>query len=142
MKPRILALVTTLFCWALVSGCSVTATDTPGVFVANVEGTYDLAVITNSLSCTPYFDSVVTVIQDQENFTLLANNAGYDDMLGEFDTGEESSYTLTGSGRECTGSFVSGLLSNVCNITFTSTDESTGEQTDQTFSCQLTYERR
>lgn len=145
-RTKIFGITAALFCWALVAGCSATATDTPGVFVSNVEGTYDLAVITNSITCTPYFDSVVTVVQADDRFTILAENAGFDDLLGVFDEGEESIYTLAGAGKDCTGNFVDGLLTNICNITLTSciTDESTGEETctEQDFSCQLTYERR
>ena len=146
MRKKILGFVATLFCWVLVAGCSATTTDTPGVFVANVEGTYDLAVITNSITCTHYFDSVVSIIQDQDHFTILAETAGFDDLLGVFDDGEENTFTLAGAGKDCTGSFVDGLLTNLCNITLISctVDESTGEETctEQEFSCQLTYERR
>lgn len=132
--------------WFCVAGCESVATDEAGVFVTNVAGTYDRAAITNSGVCTPNFDTVVTVVQSEDRFTILSENDGFDDLVGLFDEGQENSYTLSGAGKACTGNFVEGLLSIVCTVSIKTCtiDPDTAEEScnDEEYSCQITYQRR
>ena len=136
----------TLVFWAAVglAGCSATATDEPGVFVPDVKGTYDLASVTGDAICSPQFDSAVEVVQGEEQIILRALNDGFTDYSGTID--EAGVVTLLGAGTECTGSFVSDVLANVCNVKvkICGIDPDTGEETcsDEEFSCAVSYERR
>lgn len=126
-------------------GCGeVIATSEPGVFVPNVKGTYDLVAVTESVICTPQFDSAVQVLQDEERIILRSTNDGFDDYSGTIDS--EGVLTLIGAGTECTGSFVGGVLAAVCNILVKvcEIDPDTGEETctDEEFSCSISYARR
>ena len=126
-------------------GCHSVATDTPGVFVDNVEGTYDLAAITENNVCTSSFDTIVKVVQTQDHFSILAETSGFDDLAGVFDGGSGHTYTLEGGNKECTGSVVDGLLTNICTASVQScTADSTGVETCSTVgnSCEVTYQKR
>ncbi len=126
--------------------CDFQATDTAGQFVANVSGTYDQAAITPSDVCTENFDTLMTVTQTDESFIMLSENDGFQDLIGVFDEGEETSFTLTSGGTTCAGTFVDGLISAVCTVAVKvcTTDASTGELScsDEEYSCQVTYQRR
>lgn len=100
----------------LIMGCGdFVATDTFGEFVPNVEGTYDQASVT--AACANEFDTTIEVAQTQKNLILQASNSGFSNYNGTID--EEGVLTLSGafsdgSASECSGTFISGVISVLC----------------------------
>lgn len=111
-------------------GCGdVVATDTFGEFVPNVEGTYNRASVT--AACVNEFDTTIEVAQDQKNFILQASNSGFSDYNGTIDEGGVlmlSGAFSDGSASECSGTFISGVISALC-------------QSDS-LSCSVIYEKQ
>ncbi len=144
-KRRFLSLIVAGFAAAGLSGCNSVATETPGIFVDNVEGTYDIAAITETNGCVANFDPVVNIVQNKSNFSLLGQSGGFEDLVGVFDDHSSHTYTLAGGGKKCTGSVIDGLLTNVCTLSIqTCTTDSAGAQNCSTVdnSCEVTYQKK
>lgn len=140
---RVIRLVFLMSTLAL-AGCPAEATDEAGVFVPNMEGTYDRLSVTTFCGDLGNFDPVTETIQSAGNFTLHAQSAGFEDYTGTVD--KDGVITLVGAGTECTGNFVRDILTAVCNVTVQSCgiDPDTGAETceEEEFSCAVSYQRR
>jgi hypothetical protein len=99
--------------------------------------------VTQSDICIENFDTLVSVSQTQEHFSVLGESSGFADFSGVFVEGSDVSYTLTGAGTECTGTFGDGLLLNICVVSVkVESTESPGTFNNEDYSCEVTYQRR
>ncbi len=128
---------------AVLMGCPKEATDTTGVFVPNLEGTYNRASVTAFCENLEIFDTNTEIVQDEDRVIVQAVTAGFEDYSGTVD--QDGVVTLIGAGTECNGTYASNRLACTCAVTIVtcSIDPDTGEETcsEQAFSCAVSYEK-
>ena len=101
---------------SLIIGCGdVVATDKLGEFVPDMGGTYARSTVTPA--CVNEFDTTIGITQAQKNVILQASTSGFSGYNGTID--EKGVLTLrgafsNGSASECSGTFISGVVSAVC----------------------------
>ena len=132
--------------WGGGFGCDKVATKDPGVFVPNLEGTYDLQNVTDT--CADQFDTVIDISQVQDSIIWVPTGPTFTNLTGTVDVAgaiKATGASSFGSPFECTGQFVSGLISGVCvaKVDVCETDPVTEVQTCTTNdeSCGFSYKR-
>ena len=128
----------------VMAGCFAEATDEAGVFVPNMEGTYDRLSLTAFCDDLGSFDPVMAVTQNEGAFILRAQSAGFEGYTGTVD--EDGVVTITGAGTACTGNFIDDSLVATCAVAVQSCgiDPDTGAETcnEEEFACTVSYKRR
>lgn len=132
-----------LWAAAALTGCPKEATDQTGVFVPNMQGTYNRASVTTFCENLGIFDASTEIVQDEDRVILQAVTAGFEDYSGTVD--KDGVVALIGAGTECEGTYASSRLACTCNVTVVtcSIDPDTGEEkcNEQIFSCSVSYEK-